>query len=275
MGFLSRLQLLSCLLFIATPMLAMSEDFKPPANYRLVWSDEFSADGLPDPAKWAYDTERNREGWHNNELQYYSGPRKENAEIKKGILHIQARKEALKEAPDWGRQQYTATRLITRGKADWTYGFFEVRAKMPCGKGTWPAIWTLGTKGQWPDDGELDIMEHMGHTPGQTSSAVHVKSGHAGQAVGGIVQIPDACSAFHRYQMHWTPHEVVFGVDGKQHVRFPKMAGGKDIWPFDHPQYMILNLAIGGDLGGPVDDSIFPVSFQVDYVRIYQAPSAK
>ena len=154
MSFLSRLQLISCLLFIGTPMLAMSEDFKPPANYRLVWSDEFSTDGLPDPAKWAYDTERNREGWHNNELQYYSGPRKENAKIKKGILHIQARKEALKEAPDWGRQQYTATRLITRGKADWTYGFFEVRAKMPCGKGTWPAIWTLGTKGQWPDDGE-------------------------------------------------------------------------------------------------------------------------
>ncbi len=224
-------------------MLAMSEEFKAPANYRLVWSDEFSADGLPNPAKWAYDTARNREGWHNNELQYYSGPRKENAEIKNGILHIHARKEALKDAPDWGRQQYTATRLITRGKADWTYGFFEVRAKMPCGKGTWPAIWTLGTKGQWPDDG--------------------------------VVQIPDACSAFHRYQMHWTPNEVVFGVDGKQHVRFPKMAGGKDIWPFDHPQYLILNLAIGGDLGGPVDDSIFPVSFQVDYVRVYQGPAPK
>ena len=256
-------------------MVAMSEEFKPPSNYRLVWSDEFIQDGLPDPSKWAYDTERNKEGWHNNELQYYSGPRRENAEIKNGILHIHARKEALKDAPDWGRQQYTATRLITRGKADWTYGFFEVRAKMPCGKGTWPAIWTLGTKGQWPDDGELDIMEHMGHTPGQTSSAVHVKSGHAGQAVGGVVQIPDECTAFHRYQMHWTPHDVVFGVDGKQHVRFPKMAGGKDIWPFDHPQYLLLNLAIGGDLGGPVDDTIFPVSFQVDYVRVYQGPKPK
>jgi beta-glucanase (GH16 family) len=269
------LQLLSCLLFIGIPMVAMSEEFKPPSNYRLVWSDEFNQDGLPDPSKWAYDTERNKEGWHNNELQYYSGPRRENAEIKNGILHIHARKEALKDAPDWGRQQYTATRLITRGKADWTYGFFEVRAKMPCGKGTWPAIWTLGTKGQWPDDGELDIMEHMGHTPGQTSSAVHVKAGHAGQAVGGVVQMPDACTAFHRYQMHWTPHDVVFGVDGKQHVRFPKMAGGKDIWPFDHPQYLLLNLAIGGDLGGPVDDTIFPVSFQVDYVRVYQGPKPK
>ena len=119
------LQLLSCLLFIGIPMVAMSEEFKPPSNYRLVWSDEFSKDGLPDPSKWAYDTERNKEGWHNNELQYYSGPRRENAEIKNGILHIHARKEALKDAPDWGRQQYTATRLITRGKADWTYGFLK------------------------------------------------------------------------------------------------------------------------------------------------------
>jgi hypothetical protein len=118
MKLLFRIQFISCLLLIGTPMLAMSEEFKPPANYRLVWSDEFSADGLPDPSKWAYDTGRNREGWHNNELQYYSGPRKENAEIKNGVLHIQARKEALKDASDWGRQQYTSTRLITRGKAD-------------------------------------------------------------------------------------------------------------------------------------------------------------
>lgn len=249
---------------------AWAEDLRVPQHYRLVWSDEFETPGLPDPTRWQHDTFRNKEGWFNNELQYYSGPRQENARVQDGRLLIQARKESLSSAPDWGGQRYTSARLITQGKAQWTYGFFEISARMPCGKGTWPAIWLLGSGGRWPEDGELDIMEHMGHTPGRVSSAVHVAAGHAGQAVVASTPLATACSAFHRYQMHWTADGITFGVDGQAYMRYPRTDLGPRQWPFDKPQYLLLNLAIGGDLGGLVDDGMFPVEFQVDYVRVYQ-----
>ena len=255
----------------ASPAPASAEGLAVPVGYRLVWADEFNTDGLPDINKWVHDTARNRPGWHNNELQYYSGPRTDNAVVKGGKLIITARKESLKDAADWGGQRYTSTRLLTRGKGDWTYGYFEISARMPCGKGTWPAIWTLGSGGRWPDDGELDILEHMGRDPQRSHSAVHVAAGHGGQAFSGTAPAPTACTQFHRYQMHWTPAGVVFGVDGRPHMRYPKLDLGPRAWPFDQPQYLLLNLAIGGDLGGPVDDSIFPAAFEVDYVRVYQA----
>jgi len=255
---------------------AAPESLAPPPGYRLVWADEFDVDGLPDPARWAHDTGRNKEGWHNHERQYYSGPRAENAVVRSGVLVITARKESLTAAPDHGGQAYTSARLITRGKAEWTYGFFEVRAKMPCGAGTWPAIWTLGSGGRWPEDGEIDILEHMGRDPQRVSSAVHVAAGHAGQAMGGSARLPTACSAFHTYQMHWTPRDLVFGVDGFAHFRYVKFDVGARAWPFDAPQFLLLNLAIGGDLGGPVDDRIFPVAMEIDYVRVYQrVPEAR
>ncbi len=242
-----------------------------PANYKLVWADEFDTDGLPDPRKWDHDTGMNKAGWHNHELQYYSGPRAENAVVKGGKLIITARKESPSTAPDWGGQRYTSSRLLTRGKADWTYGFFEVRARMPCGKGTWPAIWMLGSKGTWPDDGELDIVEHVGSDPHRVSSAVHMAAGHGGQGVGGAARLADACHKFHSYQMHWTSDGVRFGVDGFAHLRYPKLDVGSRAWPFDAPQFLLLNIAIGGDLGGAVDERIFPVSMEIDYVRVYQA----
>jgi beta-glucanase (GH16 family) len=242
-----------------------------PKDYQLVWSDEFDVDGLPNAAKWDHDTARNKAGWYNNELQYYSGPRAENAVVRGGKLVITARLESLSTMADWGGQRYTSARLLTRGKRDWTYGFFEVRAKLPCGKGTWPAIWTLGSKGRWPDDGELDIMEHVGSDPDRVTSAVHTATGHGGQAVWGATQVPTACGDFNRYQMLWTPTEVVFGVNGAAHLRYPKLDSGARAWPFDAPQFMLLNIAIGGDLGGAVDDRIFPVTMEVDYVRVYQA----
>ena len=264
------LALLMALTLNCLPTPASAEALEVPHNYRLVWSDEFEGNGPPDPAKWLHDTHRNAQGWYNNELQYYSGPRAENAERRDGTLVIRARREALRGAADWGGQGYTSARLLTRGRGEWTYGFFEIRARMPCGKGTWPAIWTLGSGGKWPDDGELDILEHMGHTPARVSSAVHVAAGHAGQAFSASTPLATACSAFHRYQMHWTPDGVTFGVDGQAYMRYPRTDLGPRQWPFDRPQYLLLNLAIGGDLGGPVDDSIFPVEFQIDYVRVYQ-----
>ncbi|HEY0062780.1 MAG TPA: glycoside hydrolase family 16 protein, partial [Telluria sp.] len=122
-----------------------------PSGWKLVWADEFSVDGLPDSGKWGFDTSRNKDGWYNNELQYYSRDRLENSRVADGKLIIQARKEKLVSAADYGGQSYTSARLLTQGKANWKYGFFEIRAKLPCGVGTWPAIWMLGTSGaSWP-----------------------------------------------------------------------------------------------------------------------------
>ena len=245
-----------------------------PAGYGLVWSDEFSVDGLPDPAKWAYDTGRNKAGWYNRELQYYSPEREQNAALRGGRLVITARKETPSSAPDWGRQRYTSARMLTRGKAEWTYGFFEIRARLACGKGTWPAIWMLGSQGDWPAGGELDIMEHIGHQPGRVFSSVHTAAGSGAKSVGAAVQLADVCNTFHDYQMHWTKQGIRFGIDGLAHYEYLNpgsgSGNGSDRWPFDAPQFLILNIAIGGDLGGKVDDAIFPVQMEVDHVRVYQ-----
>ena len=241
-----------------------------PAGYTLVWSDEFDRNGLPDESKWAYDTGMNKQGWHNREKQYYAGPRAENASVRDGRLVITARKEALSTQADWGGQQYTSTRLITKGKAEWTYGYFEIRAKLPCGQGTWPAIWMLGSQGDWPASGELDILEHMGQKPDWVFSTVHTTTGHGGHGVGDGRVLKTACEAFHTYQMLWTPREVRFGIDGQVHAAYPNLGQGASQWPFDKPQFLILNLAIGGDLGGEIDDRIFPIGYEVEFVRVYQ-----
>ena len=243
-----------------------------PAGYTLVWSDEFNVNGLPDAAKWNYDTGRNKDGWYNNELQYYSAARLENAEARGGSLVITARKEQMSGTADWGGQRYSSARLLTAGKASWTYGYFEVRAKLPCGKGTWPAIWMLGSGGDWPAVGELDIMEQTGREPTKLFSTTHTTSGSGGNGAGGATQVSDACTAFHTYQMLWTAQQITFGIDGKAHFTYVNAGTGKAQWPFDAPQFLILNVAIGGDLGGPVDDAIFPVKMEVDFVRVYQAP---
>lgn len=244
-----------------------------PANWSLVWADEFDQPGLPNASKWMFDTERNQAGWYNNERQYYSKDRLENAQVSNGILTITARKERLTSAADYGGQAYSSARLLTRGKASWTYGYFEIRAKLPCGLGTWPAIWTLGTKGAWPDDGEIDIMEHVGKNKGKILGSAY--SGYynwpAGTGNTKETVVNDACDAFHTYQLFWDQNQLAIGVDNKYYFQFinPKNGDYKK-WPFDHPQYLILNLALGGDLGGPIDDSIFPSSFEIDYVRVYQ-----
>jgi beta-glucanase (GH16 family) len=237
----------------------------------LVWSDEFESAGLPNAERWVHDTARNRVGWHNNELQYYAADRPENAVVRDGLLIITARRENLAGLADWGGQRYSSARLITLGKAAWTYGFFEVRARLPCGQGSWPAIWMLGSGGQWPRDGELDIMEHAGSDPRRVFSSVHTQAGSGGRASTGAARSSDACSAFHNYQMTWTASEIRFSIDGVVHHRYANSRTGVDAWPFDAAQFMILNLAVGGDIGGAVDDRIFPIALEIDHVRVYQA----
>jgi len=242
-----------------------------PAGYSLVWADEFEVDGLPDPARWDYDTERNKTGWFNNELQYYARERPENARVSGGRLIITARKEDLSSRADWGGQRYSSARLVTRGKASWTYGFVEIRAKLPCGVGTWPALWMLGTRGTWPDDGEIDILEQVGSNPTRIFGTLHtLQSGSVG--TGGETRIADACSDFHDYQLTWSKDEILIGVDGINYYRSARIAGGYGAWPFDFPQYLLLNIAIGGDLGGAVNDSIFPVMLEIEHVRVFQRP---
>jgi beta-glucanase (GH16 family) len=254
----------------ATGMPSTPNTLTPPNDYRLVWSDEFSGDGPPDTGRWSYDTGLNKQGWHNRELQYYSNARTENADVRDGMLVITARKEKMDSAQDWGGQAYTSARLMTQGKAQWTYGFFEVRARLPCGKGSWPAIWMLGSGGDWPAVGELDILEQVGSDPSRVFSTVHTSAGSGSNGAGAATQVADACTRFHRYQMHWTARQIQFGVDGTAHFTYTNQGKGRAQWPFSAPQFLILNLAVGGDLGGPVDDSIFPIQMEIDYVRVYQ-----
>lgn len=257
----------------AAPAAADAPTLAVPAGYVLAWADEFDTPGLPDPAHWDYDTERNKAGWWNNELQYYGKARLENSEVRDGRLVITARKEKHRSARDWGGQAYTSARLYTRGKHEWTYGFVSVRAKLPCGPGTWPAIWMLGSEGDWPARGELDIMEQIGRQPGRILSTTHTTAASGDKGIGGDTHLDDVCTAFHDYQMLWTKDEVRFGIDGRQHFVYRNEGRGKAQWPFDAPQFLLLNVAIGGSLGGEVDESILPVTMEVDHVRVWQAPA--
>jgi beta-glucanase (GH16 family) len=188
---------------------------KPHAH---IWNDEFETDGLVDEAKWKYDTFRNPVGWYNGELQYYSSRRPENAVVDDGKLLITARIETLNNLPDYGGQKYTSARMITQDRQAWTYGYFDIRAKLPCGGGTWPAIWTLGTtRGEWPLNGEIDIMEYVGNDPNWVSGFVHTPSGYAGGGQGRRTILEDACQDFHNFQMLWTEDKLEFAVDGKKY----------------------------------------------------------
>ena len=246
-----------------------------PAGYSLVWSDEFSSAGLPASGKWAYDTYRNKDGWFNNELQYYAKERLENSSIADGVLSITAIRERLSSAPDYGGQNFTSARLITQGKFEFRYGFVEVRAKTPCSLGTWPAIWTLGIPSDnWPVNGEMDIMEQRGVSTGDKATVLgtlHMPAHYAGGGLTASRSVPDACTAFHKYQLTWTANQIQIGIDGVVYNTYDKPAGANaSTWPFDVPQYLLLNLAIGGDLGGPVPAGFTTDSLQVDYVRVYQ-----
>ena len=234
--------------------------------YSLVWSDEFNIDGLPDVAKWDYDIGGN--GWGNNELQYYT-KRPDNAYITKGNLVIETKLE-----PYLGRN-YTSARLITKNKAAWTYGKFEIRAKIPKGRGTWPAIWLLSSSDplHWPDDGELDIMEEVGFTPNVIHGTAHNKlyNGANGKQKGGNITIADAQDSFHTYSIEWTTSEITWSVDGTTYFTYANIYGG-DAWPYYKDFFMILNTAVGGNWGGQqgVEDSVFPQQMLIDYVRVYQ-----
>ena len=260
-GACHRLLLASIALFITITLQAQKR--------KLVWADEFNYKGLPNSTRWSYDTGSG--GWGNNELQYYTEKRKENARVEGGKLIIEARKEAYKGAP------YTSARLVSKNKGDWTYGRIEVKARLPKGKGMWPAIWMLPTTweyGGWPASGEIDIMENVGYLPDSVYGSVHTETyNHAiGTQKTKGVKRTDLSKAFHVYAVEWTPEEIRFFVDKEHYLTFKNEHKTSKEWPFDKAFHLLLNIAVGGNWGGKygVDDTVFPQRMEIDYVRVYQ-----
>lgn len=247
------------------------EDNTNSSLWTLVWSDEFDYTGLPDSTKWSYDTQGNEWNWGNNEAQHYTAANEENVYVSDGIMRITAIKK------EEGGKQYTSARMITKGKGDWLYGRFEIRAKLPTGVGTWPAIWMLPTDweyGGWPESGEIDIMENVGYDPTTIVGTAHTEAyNHSiNTQVSSQIDCPDCFTEFHVYSLEWEENEYRLYLDDTHYYTFKNDGTGYKAWPFDKRFHLLINLAIGGNWGGKegIDDSLFPHIFEIDYVRVYQ-----
>jgi beta-glucanase (GH16 family) len=251
----------------------ISESYTDPIQTRkiLVWNDEFDYTGLPDNNKWSYDTAGNAGGWGNKESQFYTKARLKNAEVREGLLHINAVRE------DYKGFKYTSARLVSKLKGDWLYGCVEVKAKLPTGRGMWPAIWMLPTDweyGGWPSSGEIDIMENVGYNPAVIVASAHTYSyNHVqGTQKNATIKVPDCFTAFHVYKLEWDKNEYRVYVDDSLYFTFKNEGSGYKVWPFDKRFHILLNVAVGGNWGGAkgIDETIFPQTLEVDYVRVYQ-----
>lgn len=250
-------------------------------GYQLVWSDEFSVNGVPNEKNWNYETGFVR----NHEDQWYQ---KENAYCKDGFLIIEAKKEqkanpyfVSKNHPDWTKKRdsihITSSCLITQGKHSWQYGRFEMRAKIPVAKGMWPAFWTLGIKGNWPANGEIDIMEYYRE---KILANVAWKSNRAEtewdakEVLLGSFKKKNWADEFHVWRMDWDANSIKLYVDNQllneTAVTGTMQGKNQKIMPFRQPHYVLLNLAVGGDNGGDFTDASFPSKYIIDYVRVYQ-----
>jgi len=249
-----------------------------PDGYKLVWSDEFNTDGTPDPKNWNYEKGFVR----NNELQWYQA---NNAVVKGGVLVIEGRKEQVANpnysagSSDWktDRQyaQYTSASMTTSGLQTWQYGRFEMRARIPTGSGMWPAWWTLGVAGEWPANGEIDIMEFykgnvLANVACGTATRWTAKWDSSSKAVSSLGA--NWASNFHVWRMDWDDQNINLYLDDTlmNGAALSAMLNADGASPFKQKVYMILNLAIGGDNGGDPSGTTFPVQYQVDYVRVFQ-----
>lgn len=253
------MKLLKLTAIIASLLLSNYNFSQSKKGYELVWQDNFCGKQL-DTTAWTH--EEAKPGWVNNELQRYTNGN--NTRIHKGKLLITARYE---------NNEYTSSRLITRDKKIFSSGIVEVKAKLPQGNGTWPAIWMLGNNiddVNWPACGELDIMEHVGRVPGLVHSSVHNTSGYGATPYSNKLTIEQPYTKFHIYGLEWNKDSITFYVDGREVYKYNPQTKNNENWPFDKPAYLILNIAIGGTWGGEVDNSIFPTTMTIDYVRVYQ-----
>lgn len=231
---------------------------------KLIWEDNFdgnrlqeenwnivTGDGCPDLCKWG-----------NNERQIYTT---DNHTVADGLLRISARKDG---------ETYTSTRINTKGKKEFQYGKIEIRAKLPLGKGLWPAFWMLGRNIDsvgWPRAGEIDILEYVGKEPNKIFTSLHTPDSYGATINTKKDVIPGIEEGFHTYAIDWTKDHIRFLVDDQLFYTFSPEIKDEKTWPFDQPFYILVNLAIGGNFGGPeVDDSIFPQEFVVDYIKVYQ-----
>jgi len=232
----------------------------------LVFSDEFDTDGSPDDSKWNYDIGTGSNGWGNAESQYYT-KRAENVTIEEGLLKITAKRE------DYEGAEFTSTRMKTQDKFDFTYGRVDIRAKLPEGGGTWPALWMLGANISavgWPACGEIDIMEHVGNNQGTVQSAMHTPSSYGNTSNHGSKYVADVSSEFHVYSVTWSNDEIVFRIDDVTHYRYHPSNKNTDTWPYTSNQFIILNVAMGGGFGGEIDEDFSESSMEIDFVRVYQ-----
>ena len=234
------------------------------AQERLVWSAEFDGETL-NKANWNFelgDGCPNLCGWGNNEPQLYT---ETNHVLKDGFLYITAKKED---------SIITSTRITTKDKFEFQYGRVVARVKLPTGTGVWPAFWMLGSNISevgWPLSGEIDILEYVGREPGMVFNALHTQDSHGNTINTKKTKIEDIEEGFHSYSADWSPEKIDFFVDGKLMYTFAPKERTKEVWPFDQPFYLILNLAVGGNFGGPeIDEKIFPQEFIIDYVRVYE-----
>lgn len=242
------------------------------SEWKLVWSDEFDTDGAPDLSKWTYDV--GNWGWGNNEPQYYTKDRRENARVENGNLIIEAHKN------DMGHE-WTSARLTTRGKVSFLYGKIEFRAKSPSKDGTWAAGWLLGDEYRdelsWPYCGEIDVLENIGsEIDDETGNGINHASCHTrtyyfkeGTHITAVKEVQDMTNTFHNYTIEWTPDGVKAYLDGEYYYTYDKTADELE-WPFNKPQNLIVNLAMGGGMGGAIDPSIESQQFILDYVRVYE-----
>ncbi len=240
-----------------------------PARWELVWSEEFDREGEPDPETWSYETGYVR----NREAQYYTSNRAENVRVEGGRLIIEAHLHTDPEAP----HRITSGSLTTLGKREFLYGRIAVRAKVPTGRGTWPAIWTLGRTDpptRWPAQGEIDIMEYVGFDPHRIHANVHTTAYNhrKGTGRGSAITIDQPWTRFHEFAVEWHEDRLEFFCDDVRYFVFRRESDDIAVWPFAHPHYLKLNLAIGGAWGGQkgIDESLFPHRFEIEHVRYYR-----
>ncbi len=227
----------------------------------LIWSDEFNTAGAPDPSKWGYDLGNNN-GWGNNEAQYYTN-RTQNAVVSNGTLKINLIKEA------YQGYNYTSARLLSKGKYSMKYGKVEIRAKIPSGGGTWPALWMLGDNIDsvgWPACGEIDVMEHVGNQLNKIYGTLHYTGRSGGNADGASVMISNATTEFHIYSMEWNESTIKIYVDNQLFFTYNNNPNS----PFNQNFFFIMNLAMGGNFGGTIDPNVTNATMEVDYIRVYQ-----
>ncbi len=272
----SKMKLAAPFLFAFLSLAARADDWK------LVWSDDFEHPGLPDSANWTYEKGFVR----NQELQFYTDKRKENARVSGGNLIIEARKESFPNpafaegAKDWQKSRrnadYTSACLITKGLRSMRYGKIEVRAKLPSGKGIWPAIWMLGdNRGlvAWPACGEIDIMEFVSHDPGTVHGTLHFPSPTDGkhQSAGGTTKSDSLHDRFHTYGITWDEKSISLLFDDKPYKTVDlSIAGSVDKNPFHKPFYLLLNVAVGGTWGKEPDPKVYPQRMEVDWVKVWE-----